>query len=237
MQLVVTPAALVQLPSHARCKLWHTAQNQPPAPPSSHPPLIQHERAGLPLPLLHHQLKSAPDPPLQPSFIKLHPKSHNLTLTSLYPSESDATTIAALASASPAARIISNILQHKLADHTALAAAALEAAAGLLPAQLAAAQQLRQRAHKVRAPSPQPVMEPTPRQRVLLHSSTSECLSVSSTAHRVGCLWDSRSSGGIASACNIAAVQLPHVNQMPNGRQWYGAVVLNSHTRIKSVTT
>ncbi len=76
-------------------------------------------------------------------------------------------------------------------------------------------------------------MEPTPGQRVLLHSSTSECLSVSSTAHRVGCLWDSRSSGGTASAFNIAAVQLPHVNQMPNGRQWYGAVVLSSHTHQK----
>ena len=158
---------LMQLPSHALCKCWQAAQNQPPAPPSSHPPpLIQHERAGLPVPLLHHQLKSAPDPPLKPPFIKLHPKlkppfiklhpkPYNLTLISLYTSESDAASIAALASESPAARIISNILQHKLADHAALAAAALEAAAGLLPAQLAAAQQLRQRAHQV-SPQPQP---------------------------------------------------------------------------------
>lgn len=141
--------------AHALFKCRQAAQNQPPAPPSSHPPLIQHERAGLPVPLLHHQLKSAPDPPLQPPFIKLLPKPYNLTLISLYTTESDAASIAALALESPAARIISNILQHKLADHAALAAAALEAAAGLLPAQLTAAQQLRQRAHQV-SPQPQP---------------------------------------------------------------------------------
>lgn len=54
-----------------------------------------------------------------------------------------------------------------------------------------------------------------------MHSFTSACLSIPSSAHRLGCSWDSRVCGGGVHNHLADAVKIPHVNQMPSGRQWY----------------
>jgi hypothetical protein len=185
-------------------------------------------------PSLSHA-SSSPPPSNSTALINLNHAL--LTLTISFPSlfhssrhtESDSS-IASLAAASSAAAIIFEILQQKLAEHKALAAAALEAAVELLPAQIAAAQRLRDHAHRVKHHHQSLHTNPTPPpQRVLLHAGAAECLSVSSTAHRVGCLWQARAAVGSAAApaCNVAAVAIPHINQMPSGRQWYEGTAFN----------